>query len=462
MENLMTCEEEGSISIGTKAGPSSSKSGIQEQVTEGASVTIDMRGLESNWVTSIKERLRIWRGRSEASTDTISCSIHRVPRCLRQYDEKAYDPQLVSIGPLHYEKRKSQLQAMEEYKWRCLDGILSRSREGSLEMYLAAVKELEERARKCYSEVIPLDSNSFAEMMVLDACFMIELPLRYNNKDPIFSLGWLYDTLVADMMMLENQIPFFILYRIFDLIDDSRPHSIQEFAANLAPTGGAEKIRESNIQIQHLLHLMHASLILKVEEKCSGTSVFQRIPCASKLKDAGIKFKERTERANAVDILAIKFEKGLIEIPSIKFWDRANVILLNLIAFEQCYCPCRKYVTAYTTFMNCLISDSKDVEILCREGIIDNWVGSDRDMAALFNNMARELTVYEVDFYLSGICKEINQYCESTWPKLRATLVHDYLKNPWAIISFLAALLLLLLTITQTFFSSFPKFAYGK
>ena len=175
-----------------------------------------------------------------------------------------------------------------------------------------------------------------------------------------------------------------------------------------------------------------------------------------------LSLKRGLKKKGVLDIFAIKFEKGSIEIPSIQFWDRANLVFLNLIAFEQCYCPCKKYVTAYAAFMNCLISNGKDVEILCREGITDNWVGSDGDMAALFNNMARELTVYEDDFCLSGICKEINQYCESTWPKLRATLVHDYFKNPWAIISFLAALLLLLLTITQTFFSSFPEFAYGK
>lgn len=91
----------------------------------------------------------------------------------------------------------------------------------------------------------------------------------------------------------------------------------------------------------------------------------------------------------------------------------------------------------------------------------DNRVGSDGDVSALFNNTGREVIIYG-DLYLSNASDEINQYSERTWPKLRAILVHDYFKNPWAIISFLAALFLLLLTMTQAFFSSFPKFASGK
>ncbi|XXG72856.1 hypothetical protein AAC387_Pa07g1861 [Persea americana] len=142
---------------------------------------------------------------------------------------------------------------MEEYKWRCLDDILSRSGEGSLEMYLAAVKELEERARKCYSEVIPLDSNSFAEMMVLDACFMIEFFRRDNNEDPIFQLKWLKLALMEEdiMMMLENQIPFFILHRLFNLLDDSRPHSIQEMATILFPDILDSTVLEKNQGVKY-------------------------------------------------------------------------------------------------------------------------------------------------------------------------------------------------------------------
>ena len=425
--------------------------------------------LDGDWVSSIKEKLLIEQGRLIASATSMSCSIHRVPHSLRCiYNENSYVPQIVSIGPFHYEKRRGQLQAMEEHKWRYLIRILSRNGSDSLERYLVAVKELEERARKCYSEEITLRSNTFVEMMVLDGCFMIELFRKYwhkdYNDDPIFQMEWVQTAVQADLVMLENQIPFFILQCLFDLIDVSCPSpSLLDRAIYFLDgyeLDQANKLRilDSNIQIQHLLHLIHTNLVLFTDEKCSEERYSVMIPCASKLEEGGITFRKRHHASNFLDI---KFHKGVIEIPHIEVGDKTNITFLNLIAFERCYCPCKKYISAYTMFMDFLINTGKDVEILSEKGIISIDLGNEERVAALFNNMGRELTLRYYEIYLSGVCNEINQYCESAWPKLRASLVHDYFKNPWAIISFIAALVLLLLTMTQTFFSSFPKFAYG-
>ncbi|XXG72849.1 hypothetical protein AAC387_Pa07g1857 [Persea americana] len=438
---------------------------VDPSLSNGASVTVEIGDLDRERATSIKERLRIELGRPKESSTRFSCSIYRVPHFLRQYNEKVYDPQVVSIGPFHYEKRKNQLREMEGHKWRYLQDIISRNGEGSLERYLAVLNKLEEKARKCYSEVFPLlDSKSFVEMMLLDACFIIEFFRKKNSPervgDVIFKPKWLEPAIVGDLIMLENQIPYFILHHLFDRIDGCGQHSILEIAAAFLPDAIAkESLKHSDIQIQHLSHLLlHTNPFVLAKEDSSEPTAFQKIPCASKLKEAGIKFRISDGPHSLLDI---KFQNGVIEIPPMEFWDKYNLVFLNLVAFEQCYCPCKKYITAYIAFMNSLISTGKDVEILCREGIIENWIGSDGDMVSLFNNMVRELTVREEDFYLSRICKEINQYCEGTWPKTRATLVHDYFRNRWAIISFFAALFLLLLTMTQTFFSSFPKFAYG-
>ncbi|XXG72864.1 hypothetical protein AAC387_Pa07g1865 [Persea americana] len=356
---------------------------------------------------------------------------------------------------------------MEEHKWRNLQDIISRNGAVSLETYLAVLYKLEEKARKCYSEVIPLDSNSFVEMMLLDACFIIEFFRKSDSRDSeddgIFRMEGLEEAIICDLLMLENQIPFFILHRLFDLIDGCREHTLLEIATSLfsgfVVVNGLK--HSPDIQIQHLLHLMlHTEPFFLAVEKRSvfDFSRFQMIPSASKLKEAGITFRKK-RLLKTLCLLDIKFEKGVIEIPCMEFWDTSNLVFLNLVAFEQCYYPCKKYITAYITFINSLISTRKDLEILCREGIIENWVGSDGDR--VFNNVVRELTVRGDDFYLSGICEEINHYCNGSWPKMRATLVHDYFRNRWAIISFFAALFLLLLTLTQTFFSSFPKFAYG-
>ncbi|XXG72763.1 hypothetical protein AAC387_Pa07g1786 [Persea americana] len=436
-----------------------------------AHTTIQMETLDPSWVSKINERHLVGSTRSEVLWTSISCSIHRVPHMLRIRNEKAYDPRIISIGPFHYKKREGQLKFMEEHKRRYLNDILSRNGNGQskLEQCFVAVKELEERARKCYSEVIELDSYSFVEMMILDGCFIIEYFRKsfvkdYNKDDPIFELGWLKTALTFDLSLLENQVPFFILQRLYDLtnVSSQSSSSLVEWPLHsygLWDSNTEERMKNSGIEIQHLLHLFHTKFSLFTKDINQSEQGIVRIPCASKLEEGGIQFRKRDEYTTRLDI---KFQNGVIEIPPTKIMDHTYMILHNYIAFEQCYCHCKKHFTTYAAFMDCLVHNSKDVEILCREGIMANWLGSDEELAAAYNKMGREVVVFDQDFYLADVCKDINRYCESSWPKLRASLVHDYFKNPWAIISFIAALVLLLLTMTQTFFSSFPKFAHGK
>jgi hypothetical protein len=48
-----------------------------------------------------------------------------VPEDLRKWNESAYMPKVVSIGPRY--KGKKELLAIEEIKWRCVTSLLSRA-----------------------------------------------------------------------------------------------------------------------------------------------------------------------------------------------------------------------------------------------------------------------------------------------------------------------------------------------
>ncbi|CAN1835957.1 UPF0481 protein At3g47200 [Linum perenne] len=70
--------------------------------------------------------------------------------------------------------------------------------------------------RASYSERFDkLSDTKLAEIMLLDGCFILELFLRYSNSDlrlesdPIFTTSWMVLTLQRDLILLENQIPFF-------------------------------------------------------------------------------------------------------------------------------------------------------------------------------------------------------------------------------------------------------------
>ncbi|XP_065041377.1 UPF0481 protein At3g47200-like [Musa acuminata AAA Group] len=138
-------------------------------------------------------------------------SIYRVPKSLREGDEKAYMPQVVSIGPYHHGKRR--LRDMERHKWRALHRMLRRTG-GDVRVYLDAVGALEERARACYEGPIAFNDNEFVEMMVLDGTFVLELfrgvgaagkgfkELGYARNDPVFAMRGTMHGIQRDMIML--------------------------------------------------------------------------------------------------------------------------------------------------------------------------------------------------------------------------------------------------------------------
>lgn len=149
-------------------------------------------------------------------------SIFRVPYVLRNDNERVYVPQLISIGLLH---RGSKLQTMEGIKLWYLHCLLQRdqTRKTGLEHFVEAIRDIEEDCRKSYEEKVDMSSDDFVEMLVVDGCFIIELfrkssgEVQTEDEDPVFQKSWMRTTLINDLLLLENQLPWRVLDRLFDL-----------------------------------------------------------------------------------------------------------------------------------------------------------------------------------------------------------------------------------------------------
>uniref|UniRef100_A0A5B7BNR9 Uncharacterized protein n=1 Tax=Davidia involucrata TaxID=16924 RepID=A0A5B7BNR9_DAVIN len=86
-------------------------------------------------------------------------------------------------------------------------------------------------------EDFDLYPNEFVEMMLLDGCFILErfkgadegfTKLGYSPSDPIFEMHGSIHSIRRDMMMLENQIPLFILDRLLELQLDNLDHQTDQ------------------------------------------------------------------------------------------------------------------------------------------------------------------------------------------------------------------------------------------
>ncbi|CAL9246950.1 unnamed protein product [Arabidopsis halleri] len=440
------------------------------------------------WVISIKDKME-QALRYDATNSWDKLCIYRVPFYLQENDKKSYLPQTVSIGPYHH--GKEHLLPMERHKWRAVNKVMARTKH-NIEMYIDAMKELEEEARACYQGPIDMkNSNEFTEMLVLDGCFVLELlkgtaqgfqKIGYAPNDPVFAKRGLMHSIQRDMIMLENQLPLFVLDRLLGL-QPGTPNQTGivadvavQFFKTLMPTSEALTKSKSLLDSQeksdeladngglHCLDVFHRSLIQSSEITNPGTPYGdmsmvdkqqQLIHCVTELRDAGVKFM-RKETGQLWDI---EFKNGYLKIPKLLIHDGTKSLFSNLIAFEQCHTQSSNNITSYIIFMDNLINSSQDVSYLHHDGIIEHWLGSDSEVADLFNRLCKEVIFDPKDGYLSQLSGEVNRYYSRKWNSLKATLRQKYFNNPWAYFSFSAAVILLILTFFQ---SLFAVYAYYK
>lgn len=360
---------------------------------------------------------------------------------------------------------------IEEHKWGYLGSMLSRTQSIGLdlEVLLRAIQPLEMEARECYSQIIHLDTYEFVEMMVLDGVFIIELfrkvgdVVRFEADDPIVTMAWIIPFFYRDLLRLENQIPFFVLERLFEITrtpgEESGP-SLSKLALDFFNDALQRPdyiiATHNNRKAKHLLDLVRSSFIdsEQAQPRCVDTST-PMIQSVSKLRRAGIKLGQG-DRADS--FLVVKFKNGVVEMPAITIDDTMSSLLLNCVAFEQCHSGSSKHFTTYATLLDCLVNTFKDVEYLCDCNIIENYFGTDSEVARFINDLGKEVA-FDIEMcYLSGLFSDVHQYYKNSWHLQWASFKFTYFSTPWSFISAMAALIILLLTVAQTFYTIYGTY----
>ncbi|CAH9063888.1 unnamed protein product, partial [Cuscuta europaea] len=470
------------------AGSSSSSGGEKwnQDVVDRDRIRLMETALSADWQ---RRRLR-------KSADC--CCIFRIPP---SFGEGCYQPSMVSIGPYHH--GREELKTMEENKRRSLATLLERTRKKmglTLEDYFVKVKSVEGEARDCYSEAILLESHEFVEILVVDGCFIVELfrkvagRIPYEEGDPILSLDWTFRSLMKDLTCLENQIPFVVLQALFDLTQSPDKPGYADrvalsslalhffsFEPSIRRPMNIWRGGESVVVGRHLLDFLRLSFVIEMPEpesppsnppgtarsdvtRCISnwrnpgckTTVFvpvsHAIRCISMLRGAGIKV---TRREGAQSVLAIRFKGSAIEMPPIRMDDFMAAFLRNCVAFEHCLECQYRSITKYAILLDGLIDTYEDVEVLCDQGILENHLGTKGEVATFVNELVKGVIVddYILHGYLHKLFGEVNQYYNDSWNVYWAILKNKYFNSPWSIMSFFAAIVLLLLSVAQTLFA---------
>ncbi|XP_059461757.1 UPF0481 protein At3g47200-like [Corylus avellana] len=399
-----------------------------------------------------------------------ACSIYRVPDRLRHLKQKAYAPKVVSIGPLRHGGSEA-LKAMEEHKMRYLRDFVGRTGQ-TLKFFIDVVREKEAKLRECYAETINFTSEKFLKIILVDAAFILEVLLKSSSpklleeNDRIFDKPWLIQDVWADMLLLENQLPFFILEHLFNsyktdvlLQNDGTTLTINKltvdfFKSRMESPGIEERWEEilyGDFKIEHFVDLLrHVQFKPDDDEIATRRNMKLRTlttPSATELHEAGVLFKVREKSKNLFDI---KFEKGKLEIPSFILSDEKEYSIRNSLAFEQCHCSDENYINDYVILIGRLVETRRDIDLLVKQGIIENRISNSRDGSLLLNKLADGAILDQEKFYFAALFGELNKYYNTSWHRWKAHLKQRYFRTPWAGVSLLAAVFLLILTIVQT------------
>ncbi|XP_004501312.1 UPF0481 protein At3g47200 [Cicer arietinum] len=391
---------------------------------------------------------------------TIDCCIYKVPFVIRTLNEQAYTPKVISIGPFHH-NHHPHLQNMQRHKLIYFKSFLQRA-QIDLNTLVHYIQSLQPSFIRSYSQTLPFTNDELVKLILIDSGFIIELFWRsfyddWSQDDAFLLKPWLASNIRLDLLLLENQLPFFVLENIFNLSNVSAninnnnkiPTFIELTFDYFAYYNNSNLASHNNITIRHftdlirIFHLQHP-----VERRPRRIDEpMKHLSSVTELLDAGVRFKVDTKREC---LLGLRFSGKVFEIPQLKVEDWTEILFRNMVALEQCHYPYESYITDYVAVLNFLINTSRDVDILVQKRILVNWLGDSDSVANLFNSLWKNVTHLNFSEHYSIMCEDLNGFCRDPWHKLKATLRRDYCNSPWQTAASVAGILLLVLSLLQS------------
>ncbi|KAF5468938.1 hypothetical protein F2P56_013046 [Juglans regia] len=417
--------------------------------------------------------------------------LHQVIFLLRDNKNfaKYYEPRVVSLGPIHHGKERYRLG--EKYKLRLTKDFVTESCENvNIDDLYKKIEQEIEKLRECFEEAVtkPYDNDSLARILFVDGCAVLQyIYYAVNNK---FKEKNIKDDSVAfcqqDLFLLENQLPYRLLESLMSLskMRDEFRCSIQNFIKrnhNMILEGGQQlsgKGERSGPQPPtHLLDLLRTSLLgppgrqtqtENVQENRTKDLEWQSYRNLQELKAAGI-IVERSCIKTGNYLRSIFFARkwinllpgkyfnlypGHISLPPMIVDDSTGPKFLNMIAYEMCLDFYNDFgVTSYISFLDSLIDEASDVKDLRKARVLYNFLGSDEEVAKLFNEIGTDL-VPDLKAY-KDVKYQIQECYDNTWMRFTAEFFHYHFRTSWTGFASLAALFALFLGATQTWFAAF-------
>ncbi|XP_027332180.1 UPF0481 protein At3g47200-like [Abrus precatorius] len=280
--------------------------------------------------------------KAEPLLNSENC-IHRVHTELRNLNKEAYTPQVVSIGPFH--KGCERLQNMESLKQMYCQKFIQRAETvtgTTLDNLVKCVQDSESDVRRCYSDNMNLTPEEFVELILVDCGFIIELFIRnyddWPNNDgshedhAVSFKPWLTTAIELDLILLENQLPFSVLEKLYNQAFNSDfDPSFSKLTFKYFGEYNTLKLKPT-FTPKHFTDLLRTFHLQPDGSRPQREGSVMQIKSATELTEAGVKFRVN-EKSNC--FLDLKFSENCLEIPKFRVEDSTEILFRNMVALEQ-------------------------------------------------------------------------------------------------------------------------------
>ncbi|KAL3730275.1 hypothetical protein ACJRO7_027301 [Eucalyptus globulus] len=228
---------------------------------------------EEQWVKHIRDAL------NHGIDIETPVSVHRVPECISSAKPEAYAPHHVALGPYHH--LRPQLYQTEHPKLAAARRAQAALKLPAFDRTAGLLQAEEAKIRASYQLHLEVGTDTLKWIMTIDSLFLLDLLYRYKSpaigikEDSIWDDD--PDSTVKDVMMVENQIPTFVLRKIMlqtensmnevreneedESLDRKLGKMLTMFCRGISPLRLEMCFPSEAIQRKHLLDLLY-NLIL--------------------------------------------------------------------------------------------------------------------------------------------------------------------------------------------------------
>ncbi|PWA77760.1 hypothetical protein CTI12_AA129950 [Artemisia annua] len=394
-------------------------------------------------------------------------SIFMVPSIYRDISPSSYTPRVVSVGPLHHQDE--HLKGFEVYKATYMHELLHSLHSTPEETLKACVTKITnsiDQIKACYIGMKTYPDSELVEMMVMDACFILAFLNYQGVSDSSMGLNsLLYPHIFYDMVLIENQIPFFVLQDIFNSTllklypTLSLSYYIFKVQKHCKVFEEDLEMNSSNISSthDHILGFLHKSY-QHPDSNSSKPFSMDKAYSVTELDRSGVRF---SYTLNAKWPMAIELEfsrflciplswrKPTLKMPVLYLHAYTELILRNLLIYEHSS-QVKTCVSSYLIALDLLINTPEDVAKLASSQVLVNTLGSEEKAVNLISSIHKDVPV--ADFFYHEQWKLLDKYYNGYWPNILAELRRSNFSNPWSIIALLAGIALFILTVVQTIY----------